>query len=107
MGYKEFDCAHWQQCKSEKSWLFINISHRDAINCSPYSFPPGKYSLSELRWQWFSLNGTVEISSLVNEPIQWHQLGMSHPMLEFDNSIQINLWKLAHAWYPLKYEKES
>lgn len=49
----------------------INISHEDVIDWSPYSFPREKYSCSELRWQPYSLNETVAISStVVDEPIQ-------------------------------------
>lgn len=68
------------------------------MNWSPSGSPQGKYSHSMLRWKWNSLNGTVEISASVNEPIQWHGVRMSNPFLQFGNSIQTNSWKLESAF---------
>lgn len=86
--------------------MLINISHGDVIVWSTYSFPQEKYSHSELRWQRYSLNGTVEISSTVDEPSQWHGIGTSGPILQFDNSIQTDLWESASALCHLKLWNE-
>lgn len=104
---KESDWVHWQQCNSEKPQVLINISQENIIEWSPYGFPQGKYSHSELRWKQYSLNGTVEISASVNEPIQLHGVGMSSPFLQSGNSIQTNLWKLTSSFHPLKHGKEN
>lgn len=45
--------------------------------------------LTQLRWKRYSLNGTVEISSSVNEPIQWHGIGMSS--VSYNLEIQFRL----------------
>lgn len=98
---KESDWVHWQQCKSEKSQVLLNISHGDAIYWSPCNFPQGKYSHSELKWQWYNSNGAIEMNSTVNEPIWWHGVGI-HAILQFGKSVQPNLWKLARALSPLQ-----
>lgn len=82
--------------------MLINISKGDVIDWSPYSTPQGKYSHSELRWKWYNINGTVEISASINQSIWWHGVGMASLLLQFGNSILTNLWKLASAFHPLK-----
>lgn len=99
---QESPWVHWQQGKSEKSQVLISISQGDVIDWSPFGSLKGKYSHSELRWKWYSWNGTVENSAYVNKPIWRHGAGMSGPLLQFGNSIRTNLWKLAHAFHPLK-----
>ena len=36
---KESDRVHWQQCKSEKPQVLINISRGEIVDWSPFSFP--------------------------------------------------------------------
>ena len=97
---KESDWVHWQQCKRELTQVLINIFHGDIIDWSPYGFPEGKYSHSELRQHRCSSNGTVEIISTINETFHWRGVGMSNT-LHLVSSVQTNLWKLASAFHPL------
>lgn len=88
--------------------MLINISHEDVIDWIPYNFPREKYSLSELRWQPYSLNETVAISStVVDEPIQWH--GVGGQVLCCSLAIQFRLicenWQAPYTL--LKYGRES
>lgn len=99
---KDSDWVHWQQCKSEKPGVLINISQWDVIDWSLLGSPQGKYSHAELRWKQYSLNGTVEISASANEPLQWRGVGLPSPIVQFGNLIQTNLWKMASAFYHLK-----
>lgn len=98
---KASNWVHWQQGQNEKPRVLINISPGDVTLWSPFGSAQGKYSHSELRWKWYNLNGPLEISTSVNEPIQWPGVGMAS-LLQFGNSVQTNLWKMASAFHPHK-----
>lgn len=91
--------------------MLVNISQETVIDWSPYTWGSsnrqGLCSSSKLKWQWSNSYKTMEIVSVSRNSIEWRGGGMSGPLLQFDNSMQTNLWKVESAFYPLEAGKEK
>lgn len=104
----ESNWKHWQQYIDENPWVLVNISQGEVIDWSSYGSPQGLYCHLELIKQWANSNKTMEVISAFRDSFEWHEVGMSSPLLQFCNSTQIYLWKLASAFHPLKaWNKKS
>lgn len=80
----------------------VLVSPEETSQTGAFSVHPKENILIQLRWKQCNLNEIVEISASVNEPIRWRGVGMISSLLQFSNSIQTTLWKLASAFPPLK-----
>lgn len=84
MGYKE---GIWQDTLATMSkCLLISLREKPLVGAPLASLKEN--ILLRMRWQWCRSSGTVGISSTVNEPIHWHGVGESGPLLEFGDSLQ-------------------